>query len=573
MTTAVLTRTLFETPRSAEYFNLRELVAMTGQPAERFAAVALKELADNALDACETAGVAPRIEVRVTANDDRFYLAVADNAGGFPAEGVQRLLNFSTRLSDKAAYRSPTRGLQGNALKTIIGMPHAFGLREPVTITARGTRHSLLAWVDPAGQLHIDHGTTPAPTHPGTVVSLALPSRLELDASYWARAFSLFNPHAAIKFSFSDSEQPSQLAYCPREETRDFYHPLLSFPGKWTKFRPTDPTSPWWYTPEELTRLVFCHIAQARQGGRELPLREFVRQFRGLSGTARAKAVCDGFPSVSRLSDFQKDPQAVALLLEVMKDQARSPSPSVLGLVGADSFLARFRQWYGVRRSWYRKVPVELEGFPFVFEVVLAETERPGGFFSAVNFSPTFEDPFASTPLMGPSFTAYGVLGFLSRAHASPLTQGSGREPNLAAAVHLVSPSPTFLDRGKTRLKLPAQAAQGIADALWSVSKELYREGERRRKDAARQERADRQRQTHRETAGSLKEAVFLVVPQSVQIATGDGLYPVSSRTLYYQVRPLVQRHTSRELDYTYFSQQLLTEYQKAHGKIDPPLL
>jgi hypothetical protein len=43
----------------------------------------------------------------------------------------------------------------------------------------------------------------------------------------------------------------------------------------------------------------------------------------------------------------------------------------------------------------------------------------------------------------------------------------------------------------------------------------------------------------------------------------------VSSRTLYYQVRPLVQRHTSRELDYTYFSQQLLTEYQKVHGKID----
>jgi len=52
-------RTIFETPRAAEYFDARELQAQTGQPRYEFATVVLKELVDNALDAAETAGVAP----------------------------------------------------------------------------------------------------------------------------------------------------------------------------------------------------------------------------------------------------------------------------------------------------------------------------------------------------------------------------------------------------------------------------------------------------------------------------------------------------------------------------------
>jgi hypothetical protein len=37
-----LERTVFETSRAAEYFNATELQAQTGQPLDRFAAVALK---------------------------------------------------------------------------------------------------------------------------------------------------------------------------------------------------------------------------------------------------------------------------------------------------------------------------------------------------------------------------------------------------------------------------------------------------------------------------------------------------------------------------------------------------
>jgi DNA topoisomerase VI subunit B len=58
-------RTLFETPRASEYFNVADLQALTGQPVTGFAAVGLKELVDNAIDACEAAGVAPQIGIFV----------------------------------------------------------------------------------------------------------------------------------------------------------------------------------------------------------------------------------------------------------------------------------------------------------------------------------------------------------------------------------------------------------------------------------------------------------------------------------------------------------------------------
>jgi hypothetical protein len=53
MSTAIVHRTTFETSRDSEYLDLRRLQAQTGQPVEMFAAVAFKELVDNALDAAE----------------------------------------------------------------------------------------------------------------------------------------------------------------------------------------------------------------------------------------------------------------------------------------------------------------------------------------------------------------------------------------------------------------------------------------------------------------------------------------------------------------------------------------
>ena len=66
-TAAPLQRTTFEMSRAAEYFTVRELQTLTGQQQHRFVSVILKELLDNAIDAAETAGVAPVLHVRLGA--------------------------------------------------------------------------------------------------------------------------------------------------------------------------------------------------------------------------------------------------------------------------------------------------------------------------------------------------------------------------------------------------------------------------------------------------------------------------------------------------------------------------
>jgi DNA topoisomerase VI subunit B len=205
--TPKLERTTFETSRAAEYFYDHELEKLTGQSQHNFATVALKELVDNALDACETAGVAPEVGVDVVAGTaDDLTLTVTDNGGGIEPDTIGRILNFDTRASDKALYRTPTRGQQGNALKTVVAMPFAMGDPDPlVVIQARGVEHRICATLGAGDVPDIRHKKFPvAGTAAGTTVRVRLPGRTHPNrARNMMRAYHLFNPHAKVSFRSS----------------------------------------------------------------------------------------------------------------------------------------------------------------------------------------------------------------------------------------------------------------------------------------------------------------------------------------------------------------------------------
>jgi DNA topoisomerase VI subunit B len=215
---AKLQRTTFKTSRAAQYVEARALTSMTGQRPAKFADVVAKELMDNALDACETAGVAPKITLAVAEDkvDSSNRITVSDNASGIPPEVVHGALDFNVLVSDKAAYRSPTRGAQGNALKTVFGIPYALGSLEPAIVDARGTRHEVRVWKDPAGELRVqcdDTDLDETSRRDGTAVAVHLPGRVKLDhiridPHYWGMVFSLFNPHLEVRIrSFEDGLQ------------------------------------------------------------------------------------------------------------------------------------------------------------------------------------------------------------------------------------------------------------------------------------------------------------------------------------------------------------------------------
>jgi DNA topoisomerase VI subunit B len=66
MSEARLVRTPFRTSRFLDFASKRELVAQVGHEVEDWTFVIFKELADNAIDACEEAEIAPEIEVSVS---------------------------------------------------------------------------------------------------------------------------------------------------------------------------------------------------------------------------------------------------------------------------------------------------------------------------------------------------------------------------------------------------------------------------------------------------------------------------------------------------------------------------
>lgn len=156
--TAVLRREHFSISRATEYFSADELRAQTGAPDIEFGHVLLRELCDNGLDAGEMAGRAPVIDVRCLRAPSTILLSVADNGDGIPDDVVSRLLDFGTRTSSKAAFRSATRGLMGNALKTAFGIPIALGAKSTrITIEGAGSRHEITIAISVAGDLEIRH--------------------------------------------------------------------------------------------------------------------------------------------------------------------------------------------------------------------------------------------------------------------------------------------------------------------------------------------------------------------------------------------------------------------------------
>ena len=120
-----LDRTIFSTSRAAEYFRVKELEKMTGQPREKFADVVIKELKDNALDACEAAGVAPEVGIETSVVRGYIIIKVADNGPGIrlksssassittPGPRINRYISAPyprySRQCTQDCYRHPAR--------------------------------------------------------------------------------------------------------------------------------------------------------------------------------------------------------------------------------------------------------------------------------------------------------------------------------------------------------------------------------------------------------------------------------------------------------------------------------
>jgi DNA topoisomerase VI subunit B len=442
-----LVRTTFRTSRLLDFCSRKELIAQTGHQPADWPLVVLKELVDNALDACEDAGIPPEI----TATVDAHGITVADRGPGLPASTIDGVLDFSVRVSSREAYVSPTRGAQGNALKTILAMPFVLdGACGRVEIAALGTRHEIVLELDRIRQEPvIHHDKHPAPAgETGTAVTVAWPdsasSQLtEAKARFLqiAQSYTVLNPHLILTVDWFRQR-----------------HLVEATAPNWTKWLPRDPTSPHWYTPEHLGRLISAYLAHdLDNGGRERTVRELVAEFRGLSGTAKQKRILDATglaraPLSALIRGQDLDGPAIAGLLDTMQAESKAVKPDQLGVLGRAHVAARFEAFGGDMATFkYQCARGTSDGLPYVVETAFVwcpppaavqDSDAPAGrrFVVGVNWSPGIINPFRSLGSVGQSLDA--LLA----------EQRVGRSEPTILLIHLAMPRVEYTDRGKSSI-------------------------------------------------------------------------------------------------------------------------
>ena len=441
-----LERATFKTSRLLDFVGERELTAQIGHPADEWPAVILKELMDNAIDACEEAEVAPSLSIAVSSS--KGTITITDNGPGIDTATVTDILDYTVRVSSREAYVSPTRGAQGNALKTILAMGFALtGERGETIIESRGTRHRIVFAVDRIRQQpRIERTESRSSVKIGTAITVAWPesacSMLEDTEERFlqiASDFAWLNPHLALAIRWDDATRSG----------------AASDPA-WQKWRPSDPTSAHWYDRARFERYIAAHLARDEDLGRRRLVREFIAEFRGMSGSAKQKLVLEA-TGAARLSlaEFASsgadiNHAAAGRLLAALQKHTRPPKPRDLGVIGRDHLPTCFAG-YGVHPETVRyKLTMgdSTEGVPVVIETAFGYCPETWGrrIVIGVNHSVALGNPFRSF-----GQTGEGLEQLLA-------DQRAGRNEPIVFLLHLASPRVEFADRGKTALVIGESA-------------------------------------------------------------------------------------------------------------------
>ena len=187
-----------------------------------------------------------------------------------------------------------------------------------------------------------------------------------------------------------------------------------------------------------------AYIASDEDCGRDQrTVREFVSEFRGLSGTAKQKAVlAEAGASRMSLREFF-DGGRFAELLASMRRHSRAVKPADLGIIGKGHLAAKFKAAGAAAESFeYRRTLLTTDdGLPQVIEAAFgfcpkAKERRQ---VVGVNWSVGIVNPFRS-------------LGSYGKSLDSILTEqraGDRSEP-VIFFLHLAHPRVEYADRGKS---------------------------------------------------------------------------------------------------------------------------
>lgn len=452
-----LTNSFLSRPVVFDFIKREGLQKLSGVTAHEWDLYILKELLDNALDADEADKNMehPRIEAIVIynrANNNQSFSIEVKNQSNFPIENTQEIFDFSYRASDKF-FNYPSRGAQGNALKTILGMPYALNSfyfnnydisHTPLIISHRHKYSTLKLKIDERQhkiKLIAESKYFQEDDVVEDLTSIKVNVRRFLqenprtidELEDLAQAFAMFNPHAYFTFQFIILNGDDNI------------HKTYSFEGnpKWDgKYDQRQIPPIHWYTLSQFRELIFSWYRQ-KSSSAEYSISNVFQLFGfaqhpqfTFSEDRQLSAIIDNNDELERLYIYIKSHQYIRKTIklgEIGKEQIKETCKSEI----SQPHLFFYRRY---------KTSYLQEEHPFVLEVALfSKNVEKRSIKVGINHSQTYLDPFFAKKFKLPD-SDEPVRGLGKVLDHYDLHNNT----NTSLVIHLISPNLNYEDYGKS---------------------------------------------------------------------------------------------------------------------------
>ena len=386
-------------PDTTLFTTLDGLTKQTGEPTDRLRRLMCKELADNALDACDAAGRPGQATIEKHGNDT---YVVTDRGDGIDSDDLAGLFTVHRPMVSTKYLRKPERGALGNGLRVVVGCVVAAG--GAIEVTTRGKRTVLRPRrVGPTEIVEVSS----APDEIGTTLIIILGPAIPRDDGddlTLARAAIDFAKHAKAP-AFTRQPSPRWLDLDP------FVEALMLI----------EPTT--------------------------VTVRQITELFDGCTG-AKAGKLAAPFGK-NRLARSMSDAEAAALL-KSMQTTAREVKHTALCAIGADAYDPDIYD-YGRASGTFRYGPHEPRAtIPYTVEAWVCATSRKGQ-------SAEIKQVFANrSPIVGDTIFAHRYTYYSDAKRL--LLAGCGLDGHacddfppgdFTAVLHIISPFIPLLSIGK----------------------------------------------------------------------------------------------------------------------------
>lgn len=486
--------------RAFDYINLEKLPLVTGRPAHEWDLYIVKELIDNALDAddclwekniLKRPNISIDIEYKTFSDGTskrRRLIVTVHNQALFPHLKIQEIFDPNWYTSSKSVIKGVHRGALGNALKTLLGIPYAVRKRaaddynpdlRPLAITCSGVEYVIHYDVDliqSTIDVVIDKKSNKDSDPEGTTIEVCLDhfgqevSRSIEQIRDFAYQYHLCNPQAQFSWQVHIDDEEWHDHLLPFEEWHEKYG---------------GPPHIQWYSNSfnELLNALYTEKFGKNAGG-SLSVSEICKLFNESQDKNLIQNVEHSFgKDVITSEEFDLKAQN---LFSVIMDNFPRFNPEDLGALGEDPVSKIVNAYFPTKgKILYSNIFAVSDGSnqtPFVLEACVTRLKKGDRkIWTAINYSPTYGDPFSGRLLSVPNKPNETVVGLREFMEA----YGFMDTTPIFLFLHLICPNIVKTEFSKTEIEvLPfKKALVELLNQLLAQIKEIDYEAERQFED------------------------------------------------------------------------------------------